>query len=68
MTLTEAQTYLAKLEDALASGVKSVTLNGRLITYQDIDAMRAEADRLRRDIQAQQGRPRVRTFVWEGSK
>lgn len=68
MTLTEAQEYLAAIEQSLASGLKTVERAGRSITYADTADMRSIADQLRRDIQRRQGRPSIRVTTWSGCK
>ena len=68
MTLTEAQEALSALETAINSGVLTTERSGRRITYQSLQQMTAQADKLRRDIQHAQGKPSVTIGVWDGAK
>lgn len=55
--------HLAKLEAAYASGVLSVRdPSGRLLTYQNADALARAIDRAKRDIAAAAGTSRKRTW------
>lgn len=54
MTPATAQTRIDEIDAILASGVSSVTHNGRTITY-DLPAMRRERDRLQAYLNRRSG-------------
>lgn len=61
MAYTQAQ--LTELETAIASGVLTVRhSDGRSVTYQSLDAMRKQRLEMLREINAESGNRRKRTF------
>lgn len=67
MAVTQAD--IDKLNEALASGVRSVTIGGQTVTYSTVDALITARDDLKRQLDAQQQRRRKRqTYLYQDGR
>ena len=67
MAVTQAD--IDKLNEALASGVRSVTIGGQTVTYSTVAALITARDDLKRQLDAQQQRRRKRqTYLYQDGR
>lgn len=67
-TLADLQTMLDKLEKARASGARSISYDGRMVTYRDVAELNDAIAQVRADIAAAGGSSIVRQFRFSSCK
>lgn len=68
MTLDEAKNTVSALQEALSTGVQTVDVNGRRVTYHSPSDMSDAIDKLLRDIRKAEGKQTIRVATWTGAK